>query len=94
MNVLLKINKWVYEQSAVKLVILYVVVMVGCVVLGIIAFFFPIMPICYLLDIEFSNLGPIATAAWAILFDVFVITPVFLYMGIVRTIHIYTMKHE
>jgi hypothetical protein len=63
------------------------VTIIGCFILGIIAFFFPVAPLSYLLDIEFSNLGPIATAAWGLLFDIFVVTPLFVYIGVVKIIH-------
>ena len=90
----MRINEWIYKQSSTRLVVLYAVSMVGCVILGIVAFFFPIMPICYLLDIEFSNLGPIATGAWAIFIDIFVITPVFIYMAIIKGWHAFNSKQQ
>jgi len=88
---ILKLHEWIYRQSAIKLIVLYFVVIIACIVLGVIAFFFPVMPLSYLLDIEFSNLGPIATAAWGLLFDIFVVTPLFIYFGVVKIIH--TNKH-
>lgn len=89
---MLRINEWIYSQSPTRLVVLYVAAMVGCVILGVIAFFFPIMPVCYLLDIEFSNLGPIATGVWAVFIDIFIITPVFIYMVIVKGSHAFKSK--
>jgi hypothetical protein len=53
--------------------------MIGCLLLSVLAFYFPIMPIYALLDMEFSNLGPIATAAWGLMIDMYLITPIFVY---------------
>jgi len=60
------------------IMVAYVVVGAVVLVLSIVVFFFPILPICALLDKEFSNLGPIATFVWGLLVDILVLTPVFL----------------
>ena len=74
----------VYNHSYAYIVVHYVAAMIGCFLLGIISFYFPIMPLYMALGLEFSNLGPIATAAWALTFDIFVITPLFIYIIIVK----------
>lgn len=58
--------------------------MVAIVLISIIAFFFPIMPLSYILGFEVSNLGPISTAAWGLSFDIFVVTPIFLIFAIIK----------
>jgi len=66
---------------------MYLVAIIVIFILGIVAFFFPIMPLSYLLDFEFSNLGPIATGIWAIMIDIFIVTPLFIYFGVVKFIY-------
>ena len=59
-------------------ILAYPIGAIAILVLSIILFFFPIAPICMSLNIEFSNLGPIATFCWGVMFDIFVLTPAFL----------------
>ena len=56
----------------------YAVVMIGIVILGILVFFFPISQIYDFLEIEFSNLGPVLTLAWAIKINLYIIVPIFI----------------
>ena len=82
----MKINIWIRNLSYSDLIGSYFVVVIACFILGIIAFFFPIMPICFIFNLEFSNLGPIATAIYALAFDIFIVTPVYIFMLIVKII--------
>jgi hypothetical protein len=66
------------DASLWTLILAYPIVAIGVLVLSVILFFFPIAPICMSLNIEFSNLGPIATFCWGVMFDIFVLTPAFL----------------
>jgi hypothetical protein len=82
----MKINIWIRNLSYSDLIGSYLVVNTVCFLLGIIVFFFPIMPICFMFDIEFSNLGPIATATYALIFDTFIVTPIYIVILIVKII--------
>jgi hypothetical protein len=68
---------WIDRTGFFKLFGVYLLVLAGVFVASVIVFFFPIMPLCWLLGIEFSNLGPIATAFWGILINIFIVTPGF-----------------
>ena len=74
--------KWlldiVDDTSFWTLIFGYPIVAVEILVLSVILFYFPYGPICMSLNIEFSNLGPIATFCWGVMFDIFVLTPIFL----------------
>jgi hypothetical protein len=60
-----------------RLIFYYILSLPILVMGGFMAFFFPIMQICEAAGWEFSNLGPIATAMWAFLFWLYVVTPLF-----------------
>ncbi len=68
---------YIKQLSIPKLIIFYLIAMISFVILGYWAFFFPIGPLYSFLGLEFSNLGPIATCSWGIVFDLFVVTPLF-----------------
>ncbi len=74
--------KWlldiVDDTSFWTLIFGYPIVAVEILVLSIIFFFCPILPIYMSHHMEFSNLGPIATFCWGVMFDIFVLTPIFL----------------
>lgn len=74
-------------MSFSKLLALFFITVVVCPVLGYLAFYFPIAPLYSYLNIEFSNLGPIATASWGAAFDLFVVIPLFLGLLIYKLIH-------
>jgi hypothetical protein len=48
--------------------------------------FFPLLLIYSLLGKEFPNLGPIATFFWGVLFELFVVTPLFLLLFLIKLI--------
>jgi hypothetical protein len=75
------------KYSYLQLLAIYMAAMVVVLLCSIVAFFFPIMPLCYIFNIEFSNLGPIATAAWGILFNVLILTPAFIYAIFIKIRH-------
>lgn len=68
---------WVERISYLRLVVGYVFLVPVCLVFGWFAFYFPIYPIYSMLGLEFSNLGPIATLSWGIVFVLLVLTPAF-----------------
>jgi hypothetical protein len=74
-------------MSFSKLFVLFFISIVACLVLSYLAFYFPIAPLYSYLNLEFSNLGPIATASWGVVFDLFVVTPLFLGLLTYRLIH-------
>jgi hypothetical protein len=80
-----KLLKWLDTASFLKLIGTYFVVSAIVIVLGIVIFF-PILLIYTALGMEFSNLGPIATFVWGVLFEIFVITPLFIVVFIVKLI--------
>jgi uncharacterized protein YqhQ len=80
-----KVLKWLDTASYLKLILTYLVVSVVVIVLGIFIFF-PILLIYSALGMEFSNLGPIATFVWGVLFEIFVITPLFIISFVVKLI--------
>ena len=71
-----KVLKWLDAASFLKLAAVYFAVSAVVIVLGIFIFF-PMLLIYSALGREFSNLGPIVTLVWAVLFEIFVITPLF-----------------
>jgi hypothetical protein len=77
---------WFDRVSVLGLLGIYFAIVVASPIVGAILFFFPILPIYERMGWEFSNLGPIATAAWGILFDIFVATPGFIILLIVKVI--------
>ena len=80
-----KLLKWLDAASFPKLVLTYCLVSAVVIVLGILIFF-PILLIYSALGMEFSNLGPIATFVWGVLFEIFVITPLFVILFVVKLI--------
>ena len=80
-----KLLKWLDTASFPKLIVTYFVVSAVVLVLGIIIFF-PIILIYSALGMEFSNLGPIATFVWGVLFEIFVITPLFITLFVAKLI--------
>lgn len=68
---------WVERTSYVRFVVGYICLVPISLVLGWFAFYFPVYPIYSMLGLEFSNLGPIATLSWSMVFVLFVLTPVF-----------------
>lgn len=77
--------KWLDTASFLKLVATYFVVSAVVIVLSI-AIFFPILLIYSALGMEFSNLGPIVTFVWGVLFEIFVITPLFMFLLVVKLV--------
>jgi len=80
-----KLIKWLDGASFLKLIVTYCLVSVVVVVLGVLVFF-PIVFIWEELGMEFSNLGPIATFFWGVLFEIFVVTPLFFILFIIKII--------
>ena len=80
-----KLLKWLDTASFPKLIVTYLLVSAIVIVLGIFIFF-PILLIYSTLGMEFSNLGPIATFVWGVLFEIFVITPLFIILFVVKLI--------
>lgn len=74
---------WLDRNSFISWIAVYVAAMIISL-LGAVLFFFPLLPVFTLLGWEFSNLGPIATFFWGLLFDVFVITPLFVCALIIK----------
>ena len=72
--------------SFLGLVAIYIAVVIASPIIGALLFFFPILPFYESMGWEFSNLGPIATFFWGMLFDVFVITPCFVAALIVKLV--------
>ena len=70
--------------SFLGLIGIYLAVLVASPIVGAIVFFFPILPIYALMGWEFSNLGPIATFILGVMFDIYVVTPVFVGLVIVK----------
>ncbi len=76
----------IIQMSIPKLVISYIVALFIFIVVGYLAFFFPIGPLYSFLNLEFSNLGPIATCSWGVVFDLFVVTPLFIGLLIYKVV--------
>lgn len=76
------------KYNSLQLFAIYMAAMVVVLLGSIVVFFFPIMPLCYIFNIEFSNLGPIATAAWGILFNILILTPAFIYAIFIKIRHV------
>jgi hypothetical protein len=77
---------WLDRISFLGFFALYVAVVIASPIIGGLLFFFPILQICELMGWEPSNLGPIATFIWGILFDIFVATPGFIILLIVKVV--------
>ena len=75
---------WLDRISFLKLIGTYLAVLTASPIVGAILFFFPILPLYALMGWEFSNLGPIATFIYGIMFDIFVVTPAFIVLVIVK----------
>ena len=80
-----KLFTWLDTASFTKLIVTYFLVSAVVIVLGIFIFF-PILLIYSALGMEFSNLGPIATFVWGVLFEAFVVTPLFIILLVVKLI--------
>lgn len=83
-----KLIKWLDATSVWKFFCVYLLVSAIVLILGILLFF-PLLLVYSMLGMEFSNLGPIATFFWGILFEVFVVTPVFLMLLIIKIVRRY-----
>jgi len=71
------LTTWLEGITYVRLIVTYVILSIIILVLGWFAFFFPVNQIYSMLNIEFSNLGPIATFSWGVTFVMFIVTPIF-----------------
>ena len=80
-----KLIKCLDAVSFLKLIGIYCLVSVIVVVLGVLIFF-PLMLVYSMLGWEFSNLGPIATFVCGILFEIFVVTPIFVILFVTKII--------
>ena len=80
-----RVIRWLDAASFLKLLLAYCMVTAVVVVSGVLVFF-PLLAIYSALGKEFSNLGPIATFVWGVLFELFVVTPIFLILFIVKSI--------
>ena len=76
--------RWIDRISYLGLVGRFLFVLVAAPAVGAMLFFFPILQICEFFNWEFSNLGPIATFFWGILFDIFFATPAFVLLLIYK----------
>jgi hypothetical protein len=72
-------------MSFLKLLVVYCLVSAVVLVCGVLVFF-PVLLVYSMLGKEFSNLGPIATFFWGILFELFVVSPLFLILLLVKMI--------
>lgn len=86
---MMRIIDRIQKTSFLNLIAYYIAIMVAILVLGIVVFYFPILPLYSLLGKEFSNLGPIATGIWGAVVDAMVITPAFLVIAITKIVMIY-----
>jgi len=77
--------KWLDAASVVKLGRAYLIVSALVLVSGVLLFF-PILLVYSILGREFSNLGPMATFLWAVLFEVVVVTPLFVVLLVVKIV--------
>lgn len=90
----MKIINYIQKTSLLKLIVKYIETVILVFGISIFAFFFPILPICYLLGKEFSNLGPIATGVWGAIIDIFVITPAFLAVVIIKIVIVFRNRDD
>jgi len=79
----------IQKASILRLIAYYIAIKIAIFVLGVVLFYFPILPLYSLLGKEFSNLGPIPTGIWGAMVDVVVITPAFLIVVIIKIIMAY-----
>ena len=79
---------WLDRISFLGLIGIYLAVLIASPIVGAILFFFPILPIYGLMGWEFSNLGPIATFILGILFGIYVATPAFIMLVIVKLVRL------
>ena len=77
---------WLDRISFLGLTGTYLAALIASPIVGVILFFFPILPLYALMGWEFSDLGPIATFIWGILFDIFVATPAFIVLVVVKLV--------
>jgi hypothetical protein len=77
--------EWLDAASFLKLLLVYCRVSAIVLVSGVLVFI-PVLGIYSILGKEFSNLGPIATFFWGILFELFVVSPLFLLLLLVKMI--------
>ena len=77
--------EWLDAASFLKLLLLYCLVS-ALVLVSSVLVFFPLLLIYSMLGKEFSNLGPIATFVWGLLFELIVVTPLFLLLFLIKMI--------
>src|SRR3954462_1558563 len=77
---------WLDRISFPRLIGTYLAVLIASPIVGAILFFFPILPLYWLMGWEFSNLGPIATFILGIMFDLYIATPAFIVLVVVKLI--------
>ena len=78
--------RWLDRISFLRLSGTYLAVLITSPIIGAGLFFFPILQICEMLGWEFSNLGPIATFIWGVMFDLFVATPAFILLLVAKVL--------
>ena len=71
--------------SFLKLLLVYCLVSALIIVSSVLVFF-PLLLLYSMLGKEFSNLGPIATFVWGMLFELFVVSPIFLLLFLIKMI--------
>jgi len=83
---------WLRSILCFRLVIIYVIIVIVSLVVGWFAFYFPVYPLYSVLGREFSNLGPIATFSWGVLFVLFIVTPIFVLALLVKALQKWVLK--
>jgi len=78
-----KLIKWLGDATLQKLLLAYFVISAIILVLGVLIFF-PLLLLYSIFGAEFSNLGPIATFFYGVMFNLFVVTPFFAILFIVK----------
>ena len=71
--------------SFLKLLLVYCLVS-ALVIASSVLVFFPLLLLYSMLGKEFPNLGPIATFVWGMLFELFVVSPIFLLLFLIKMI--------
>ena len=80
-----RVIEWLDATSFLKLLVVYCLASAVVLVCGVLVFF-PVGLVYSMLGKEFSNLGPIATFFWGILFELFVLSPLFLILLVVKIV--------
>ena len=80
-----KLSSYIKNTDYSKIIIHYILISLAIQVLGTLSFVFPVLQLCEIMNWN-CNLGFIMTFFWSLIFNVLVVTPIFISFLILKKI--------